>query len=95
MTTNKTRPKVPAITLAEFARAAGPLIDREPHHVSKLINGQTHSYKVRGRGANGMWTAMVCLACGEATEYLYAHPERPGLMCGPCYERCEVNADGN
>src|SRR5258707_2475215 len=76
----------PVITLADLVKAAFPRVTNEPIHVSKLLNGQPHSYKLRGQVQGDVYVAVVCPSCGDPTGNLYSHPERPGLMCVTCLD---------
>lgn len=69
----------PVVTLADFARSAGPLMPSTPVHVNYLSAGQPHFAKIKGRILAGVYVAMICPACGQPTENLY-----PGLRCDVC-----------
>ncbi len=84
----------PAITLADFSRAAWPRVSSDPVHVSYLIQGQPHGAKLRGQVLAGMYVALVCPWCGETTESLYAPPGRPGVCCESCLLRSALE-DGD
>jgi hypothetical protein len=82
----KTRP---ALTLADFCKAAWPRVTTDPIHVGYLSSGQPHSTKLRGKVLAGLYVAVYCPTCGETTENLYSHPAGRGILCGDCLARCE------